>query len=826
MQFTLRALLGALAVTSVAALEAAYTPNADDQPWPETAQGGFDAFVIQQARPHVIARMDPIVDPGKVAGHVHAIVGASNFRNVPNTPQEAQEAECTSLLFQADKSNYWYPELYYIRDDGRFEALQTGVKMYYFGKGYNIQPFPQGMRIVVGTATSRAKDFRQSYEWNCQYPDQKRVGTGGFIPNGTQFPDGCANPMLTIDYPCCGWANGSLDSWDHFSHLTFPIYQGSWTEYHSFADPVCPPTHPIRYPNIRMEAFWTMTEGQKWRTSGPNFALSNGDTVGSTAHADYISNWDMDVQRQAISQCTFGRGPGDSTSERCVPLQGSINETMAQNCRYAGKIPSEDVGLHDPIDHLPGCNPLWPAEAGDKKPTDCPWYTGDPGWTAPNVYWIGRKPNYNPLPDALLLPPGDTNMTRANIAKYNGTVYKGENTGTFYGQQGYFAGWGEYLSDEIMNWTEMFKWSNQVLVGTNQEVWDNRFGCNATDKSGTGATAGMIDSSRFSGVTPACKVDPSLYQSNPKKLGGPKANPLAPGPIHPACGAVAKHAMTFPTKGFLPGPAVEIKDTPNGNDPYEHNYSFYAAGYWPSHDNGAPQWDSKSGTWLEAASSTVSFAAIEENPAPGFNGTLLFSPPKAALLSCGNGVAASVPVPVPASSASASANGSASSSGSASASGSASGSDSPASDASVSASASGSSIPGGQLLASATSSKGPNYSMLPDFVPQAPPKAGGQLIADTTSSAAPVATTPADEGVVIIAPKPADPTGSSDAAAPTVAPPSASASAAASASASASDSGSAGPGPQTSGSPASATGASVSGTRKKCKRRRSRRASP
>lgn len=78
--------------------------------------------------------------------------------------------------------------------------MATGVKMYYFGNGYNVQPFPQGMRMVVGTAMSRKKDWRQSMGWTCQ-TDHGRVGNDKFIPNGTAFPDGCDNVMMTIDYP-------------------------------------------------------------------------------------------------------------------------------------------------------------------------------------------------------------------------------------------------------------------------------------------------------------------------------------------------------------------------------------------------------------------------------------------------------------------------------------------------------------------------------------------------------------------------------------------------------------------------------------------------
>jgi len=99
-------LAAALAALGGAAAQT-YTDGGPDARWPGSNE--FGAFVVQRARPIVMARMDPIVDPGKVSGHVHSVAGAANFRNVPNTPQESAEAECASVLFQADKSNYWYP---------------------------------------------------------------------------------------------------------------------------------------------------------------------------------------------------------------------------------------------------------------------------------------------------------------------------------------------------------------------------------------------------------------------------------------------------------------------------------------------------------------------------------------------------------------------------------------------------------------------------------------------------------------------------------------------------------------------------------------------
>jgi hypothetical protein len=44
--------------------------------------GSDRAIFILDAGPFLtVSRMDPIINPGKVAGHVHQVVGASNFRS-------------------------------------------------------------------------------------------------------------------------------------------------------------------------------------------------------------------------------------------------------------------------------------------------------------------------------------------------------------------------------------------------------------------------------------------------------------------------------------------------------------------------------------------------------------------------------------------------------------------------------------------------------------------------------------------------------------------------------------------------------------------------
>lgn len=74
---------------------------------PAAAQTNLDHTRFVSIFPIVAGRIDPIVNPGKVAGHVHAIFGANNIRDVLNYPAEASRGSCTSATISADNSLYW-----------------------------------------------------------------------------------------------------------------------------------------------------------------------------------------------------------------------------------------------------------------------------------------------------------------------------------------------------------------------------------------------------------------------------------------------------------------------------------------------------------------------------------------------------------------------------------------------------------------------------------------------------------------------------------------------------------------------------------------------
>jgi hypothetical protein len=87
--------------------------------------GTSDHFILTRISSLAFARIDPIVNPGEVSGHVHNIMGGSCFSGESaarheivypaemletlNTPEQQAACDCSSVIIGDDKSNYWAP---------------------------------------------------------------------------------------------------------------------------------------------------------------------------------------------------------------------------------------------------------------------------------------------------------------------------------------------------------------------------------------------------------------------------------------------------------------------------------------------------------------------------------------------------------------------------------------------------------------------------------------------------------------------------------------------------------------------------------------------
>ncbi|KAG6847810.1 hypothetical protein H0H93_005878 [Arthromyces matolae] len=113
-------------------------------------------------------RVDPIISPkSNPSNHVHTIHGASKVDFAYNSTYETLRASsCTSCLVTQDKSNYWFPKLYFQDPSTKlFEAVPNGGLLVYYQNrgdgdvrngGPGIKAFPPGFKMMTGNPTARS----------------------------------------------------------------------------------------------------------------------------------------------------------------------------------------------------------------------------------------------------------------------------------------------------------------------------------------------------------------------------------------------------------------------------------------------------------------------------------------------------------------------------------------------------------------------------------------------------------------------------------------------------------------------------------------------
>ncbi|GAA5847516.1 hypothetical protein JCM3766R1_005338 [Sporobolomyces carnicolor] len=295
----------------------------------------------------VIERADSIVSPYKVSGHVHNILGGSNFA-LGNTFEELRASDCTSCQVKQDMSNYWTPQLYFQWANGSFTSVNAvgGGLIYYLPRFHpsdktNVTAFPDGFRVLTGNPFKRfydaSSDQDQAIGWNCLGAPVSATRQP-YLP-----PYNCPNGLRgEIRFPSC-WNGVDVQSSDHFSHMAYPIGGESGP---------CPSTHPVRLVTLFYEIMWSVDPWKGVRSQAMNttqpFVLAMGDATGYGYHGDFFNGWDRGVLQEAIDTCTSDSG----VIEYCKVFD---LYDPAHSCR---KTPDVDEVVLGTLPSLPGCNPV------------------------------------------------------------------------------------------------------------------------------------------------------------------------------------------------------------------------------------------------------------------------------------------------------------------------------------------------------------------------------------------------------------------------------------------------------------------------------------
>ncbi|WVQ70514.1 hypothetical protein IAR50_000033 [Cryptococcus sp. DSM 104548] len=347
-------LLGALSATALLPLAAA----------------GDSAWHLDYVNTLANEALDPIVSPNAQASHMHKIIGGSRMAAYYNYDDYAA-AKCSSLRVQADKSNYWMPNLYVLDDAGTdnvtFTPVPAKIRFYYFlaqnSDAELVSPFPKGLRILTGNPNNKASTSVATF--TCQI---NSGFTDSVILDNFNFERDCPWGMKTeLYFPPC-WDGYNLYKSDG-SHMAWPSQD--------VRDGSCPWSHPVRLPAIQLEYTWYTSYHNPETALKGNLAWANGDTTGYGIHGDFVNGWDIDVLTTALHNDTSCRQGAATPMDECLTLYAHFDADAAAACTPEKGILTETVlGNADlvTIPRLPECNPIWGATGS--KPTCNPAVAG------------------------------------------------------------------------------------------------------------------------------------------------------------------------------------------------------------------------------------------------------------------------------------------------------------------------------------------------------------------------------------------------------------------------------------------------------------------
>ncbi|KKZ62485.1 hypothetical protein EMCG_03098 [[Emmonsia] crescens] len=362
--------------------------------------------------------IDPIVNPGKRSGHVHALHGAGNL-GLANTYEQLRESDCTSCEVLEDMSVYWAPALYYEHPDKSTELVKQvgGMLVYYLQRnepGEKVHAFPPGLRMVAGSNFQRNfTDAQKNIGFTCLNYDNhpKPYHIPHSFPDKEYIDTYCKHGIRSeIFFPSC-WDGVRTDSGNHKDHMAYPS---------RIDNGFCPPGYPIRLVSIFFETIW---DTSAYKGKPGRFVFANGDPTGYGYHGDFMNGWDEKFLQKAVDECTSLSGTvqdckqftlqKDSAQDKCKMRTPPILEGESFERRAKG-LPENVLISDGPGYAKPGNPPTDPdtssSSAGQPPPSPTPPYSSveqPPSYPTPSPPPTQTTPPAGGDPDTNEPPPDD-----------------------------------------------------------------------------------------------------------------------------------------------------------------------------------------------------------------------------------------------------------------------------------------------------------------------------------------------------------------------------------------------------------------------------------
>ncbi|OCL01175.1 WSC-domain-containing protein [Cenococcum geophilum 1.58] len=295
-------------------------------------------------------RLDPIVNPGAVSGHLHTISGGAGF-GPSMTYAQARSAACSSCEIKEDFSNYWTPQLFYHAQNGSFIPVPVvgdgndqhgGMTVYYLQRGNSgekLHAFPEGFRMLAGDP------FKRNFTGGLDAQAVNFACLGADKPETNGFPNyNCPGGLRAqLFFPAC-WNGKDLDSADHKSHMSYPAGQ-------NYNNGPCPADFPVHLVSIFFEVLYdTNGFANEWYGNSQPFVLANGDSTGYGFHGDFVNGWNVNVLQKAVDNCLADSGQVSDCHEVTT-----YTASECQACRLPSVVNEQVDGW---MSALPGCNPV------------------------------------------------------------------------------------------------------------------------------------------------------------------------------------------------------------------------------------------------------------------------------------------------------------------------------------------------------------------------------------------------------------------------------------------------------------------------------------